>query len=324
MKQPMKATPTITLAKHLRQIHPEWSWNECRAAIESGRVTVDGVVITDDTMRPVPDAAIIVHAKPQTKPPDRAEADIPLHVYFHDQHIIVVEKPSGIESVPFETKKDLDRKAHARRDTLIDIARHWLEQKEHTKLPPLKVVHRLDKGTSGIIVFARTVVAERHLGQLFRKHDIKRSYIAFCPGLPKSGTISSRLVENRGDGKRGSTRNKNLGKEAITHVVRLETRKFAPGDVISMIRCTLETGRTHQIRIHMCEEGHPLCGETVYTAPTGQSANHLKTFGIPRIGLHAEELGFTHPITGEAVHWKSPLPHDLADWWHRDETPPPK
>ena len=306
----------ITLAKHIRSTHPEWSWNECRNVIKSARVTVNNETITDDTFR-VPDNSVVeIHARPQLQSSSKSKNETSLHVYHYDQHIIVIEKPSGIESVPFETKKKFEGRFHAQTsDTLIDMARKWLEQNERQKLPPLKVVHRLDKGTSGIIVFARTVTAERHLGKLFREHDIKRSYIAFCPGVPKSETIRSRLVENRGDGKRGSTKNKTLGKEAITHVNRLQTRKTPKGSIISMVACQLETGRTHQIRIHLSEAGHPLCGETVYNGPMGDKKLLLEGFGIPRIGLHARELGFMHPVTNQVIYWESPLPKDLQDWW---------
>lgn len=311
-------TKLITLAKHLRSIHPEWSWNECRTLIHNRRVTVNGITIIDDTHRIETNATVEIHAKPQAKAEVTERDSSSLTVYYHDEHIIVVEKESGIESVPFETKKQFEGRTRADTpDTLIDRARKWLEQKEKQKLPPLKVVHRLDKGTSGVIVFARTVRAERELGQLFRKHDITRSYVAFCHGLAPTATLRSRLVENRGDGKRGSTQNKTLGKEAITHVERLETRKTPKGEIISCIACKLETGRTHQIRIHLSEAGHPLCGEQVYTAPKGGQPLIKRSSDIPRIGLHAKELGFKHPVTGKLMHWTSPLPADLADWWDK-------
>ncbi len=297
--------------------------------IYSGRVTVAGEVVRNDAARIPPDVAVEIHAKPvrtaeltqkndhqQPKSRRALAASMNLKVYFHDEHLIVVEKPSGVESVPFETKKHFEGRSRANTpDTMIDLARAWLEQREQRKLPPLKVVHRLDKGTSGVMVFARTVTAERHLGQLFRHHDINRSYVAICLGTPSPGTIKSRLVENRGDGKRGSTRHTSLGKEAITHIKILETRKQPTGEPMTMISCTLETGRTHQIRIHLAENGHPLCGETVYLNPRPHDPPLKDHSRAPRMALHAQELGLTHPITGETLLWQSPLPEDLSLWW---------
>jgi 23S rRNA pseudouridine1911/1915/1917 synthase len=312
----LMSTNLSTLAKHVRIRKPEWSWNECRAAIKSGRVTVNGETITDDTRRLEGTEHIEIHERPQKKPVENNVQRQQLSVYYHDEHIVVVEKESGIESVPFTTKTQrLERGQHVTNSTLIDVTRKWLEQNDGRKLPPLKVVHRLDKGTSGIMVFARSVLAERELGKQFREHDIARRYVAFCHGVPKSQTIRSRLVENRGDGKRGSTHHKNLGKEAITHISRLESKKNQRGDIISRVTCTLETGRTHQIRIHMSENGHPLCGDRVYTGAYREQPAVEDHSNIPRIGLHAEELGFKHPVSKETLHWTSPLPMDLATWW---------
>ena len=305
-----------TLAKIIRDRHPEWTWNECRSVIRNGRVTVAGEVIRDDAARIPDDASVEIHDKPFANPKRSLAAPVSIKVYFHDEHLIVVEKPSGIESVPFETRKQFEGRSHANTpDTMQDLARTWLEQREKRKLPPLKVVHRLDKGTSGVMVFARTVTAERHLGNLFRQHDINRSYIAFCLGLPTAGRIQSRLVENRGDSKRGSTRNKTLGKDSVTHVKILESRKQPNGDLMTMIECVLETGRTHQIRIHLAESGHPLCGETVYVNPRPHDLPIKDHSKAPRIALHARELGFIHPTTGESLHWESTLPDDLSRWW---------
>ncbi len=305
----------MTLAKHLRALKPDWSWGDCRAAIHAGRVTVDGTRIDDDTFRPPSDAMITIHDQPQ-KPSTQKAQEPGIHFYYLDDHIVVVEKHSGIESVPFSTKKNLDdRHAHAARDTLIDLTRKQIERREKRRIPPLKVVHRLDKGTSGILVFARSALAERSLGQQFRTHSITRRYVAFCHGICPSQVIQSRLVEDRGDGKRGSTNNPSLGKEALTHVITVETKHPDRGGPISLVRCSLETGRTHQIRIHLSEAGFPLCGERVYLGPRGSRVVNHDACKIPRIGLHAEELGFIHPATSQPLHWTSPLPQDLALWW---------
>src|SRR5262249_31997338 len=159
---------------------------------------------------------------------------------------------------------------------------------------------RLDKETSGLVVFARTVAAERGLGKQFRAHTVHRRYLAVVPGYVPKQTIRTRLVRDRGDGRRGSTGLADQGKEAVTHVEPVER---LPG--YTLVACRLETGRTHQIRIHLAELGHPVCGEKVYGPRTDTS-------GAPRLALHAAELGFRHPAIGEEMRWTMPLPPDLG------------
>jgi 23S rRNA pseudouridine1911/1915/1917 synthase len=308
-----------TLAKILRQHRPEWSWNDCRRAITAGRIEIGGVTMTDPTARVTSVSEILI--KNHGSPHHHASRKEPeLMVYHSDDHIIVVEKPSGIESVPFATKynDNLGTKI-SKSETVIDIARAWLETKERKKLPPLKIVHRLDKGTSGVMVFARTKLAERELGQLFRRHDIQRRYVAICLGTPQSGGIRSWLVKDRGDGRRGSVSKTSpkseAAKEAVTHVKLLETKGLTANRSLSMIECQLETGRTHQIRIHLAESGHPLAGEQVYLSPRSNAPAIFDYSNAPRITLHATDLGFRHPVTGANLHWSSPLPADLSNWW---------
>ncbi|MFO0824219.1 MAG: RluA family pseudouridine synthase [Gemmataceae bacterium] len=175
-----------------------------------------------------------------------------------------------------------------------------------TTWPRLRIVHRLDKETSGLVVFARSVLAERELGLQFRKHTVIRRYLTVVPGILTPRTIKSRLVSDRGDGRRGSTTLPDVGKEATTHVA-IEER--LPG--YTQLSCRLETGRTHQIRIHLSEAGHPVCGDKVYTRKR-DGTNYEDNSGAPRLALHAIELGFTHPATEAALHWSMPLPGDLA------------
>jgi 23S rRNA pseudouridine1911/1915/1917 synthase len=307
-----------TLASILRQKNPDWSWNHCRKLIHSRRVIVDGLVTVDDVARVSLDADVTILSAPHIvkKTDGLGVTDDKIHVYYLDQHVIVLEKPTNMETVPFTTKKFADRtSAGSSHDTFIERARRWVEKTEGRKIPPLRTVHRLDKGTSGVMVFARTVAAERYLGDLFRRHDITRSYMAYCLGKPSDATITSRLVENRGDGRRGSTVNSKLGKEAVTNVKVLDCRHTKNGQIVSMIQCRLKTGRTHQIRIHLAESGHPLTGESVYRSSVAFGPEIMDHSGAPRIGLHAHELGFTHPLTGALMHWQSNVPKDLNDWW---------
>jgi len=173
------------------------------------------------------------------------------------------------------------------------------------------VVQRLDKETSGLVVFARTVAAERGLGKQFQAHKVIRHYLAIVPGKVAPQRIATRLVRDRGDGRRGSTTLSGIGKEAVTHVRVLEV---LPG--YSLLGCRLETGRTHQIRIHLAELGHPICGEKVYQRIPGGRI-HKDLSAAPRLALHADELGFVHPIFGGAMHWKMELPDDLASFLGR-------
>jgi 23S rRNA pseudouridine1911/1915/1917 synthase len=165
-------------------------------------------------------------------------------------------------------------------------------------------VHRIDRETSGLVVFARTVPAGRILAEQFRLHTTQRRYLALAVGRVGAGTIVTHLVRDRGDGRRGSSES-GEGKRAVTHVKPVE--HF--GDAYTLVECRLETGRTHQIRIHLAEIGHPLCGEKVYSAPRGTQA--ADRTGAARVILHAAELGFVHPQTGAELRFESPLPPDI-------------
>ena len=172
-------------------------------------------------------------------------------------------------------------------------------------------VHRIDAGTSGLVVFARTPAAAKGLTEQFRKHTVDRCYVALVRGgTPKAGRIESVLVPDRGDGRRGSGPADHAeGRRAVTHVKVAEML----GD-FAAVECRLETGRTHQVRIHLGEAGHPLCGEKLYDRPP-----HGKPLpdgsGALRPMLHAARLGFKHPVTGEPMAWDEPPPADFASLW---------
>jgi 23S rRNA pseudouridine1911/1915/1917 synthase len=223
----------------------------------------------------------------------RLDASALVHV---DSQVVVVEKPAGIATVPF---------ADAERDTLDVLVAGLVSRGGRPR--PLHVVHRLDKETSGLLVFARTMQALRLLKNQFRVHSVQRRYFALAHGAVASKTLRSRLVVDRGDGRRGSTTHPRLGREAITHVELIEQFRGAGGvPVASLVACRLETGRTHQIRIHLAEAGHPLLGERVYGK--GTSGPLLPA---PRVMLHAAELGFVHPSSSEHMFFRSELPADF-------------
>jgi 23S rRNA pseudouridine1911/1915/1917 synthase len=166
------------------------------------------------------------------------------------------------------------------------------------------VVHRLDKETSGLIVFTRTWLAKQSLTQQFRAHTVHRRYLAIAHGHVQSQTFRSRIIADRGDGLRGSLgprAPKEAGQLAVTHVEILEKLVDA-----SLVACRLETGRTHQIRVHLSEAGHPLVGERVYIRRFD-----APPIPAPRMMLHAAELGFVHPATNAEMRWELPLPADM-------------
>jgi 23S rRNA pseudouridine1911/1915/1917 synthase len=175
-------------------------------------------------------------------------------------------------------------------------------------------VHRIDKETSGLVVFTRTWLAKQSLSQQFRFHTVRRVYLAIVHGAMSSQTIRSHLLQDRGDGLRGSIealRGKkkpplSQGQLAVTHV---EVRERLAG--ATLIACRLETGRTHQIRIHLSEAGHPLVGERVYIRDFEKRGG--EPIRAPRLMLHAAELGFDHPKTEREVRFESPLPKDVEE-----------
>lgn len=227
-------------------------------------------------------------------------------IRYADAHVVVVEKPAGLTTMRHRYE-EAEFGARARRflpATLADLLPKMLAQRDRWPAQ-VRAVHRLDKDTSGLVVFARTAEAERRLGTQFRGHSIGRRYLAVVRGKARSGRIESYLVSDRGDGRRGSSSQPGEGKRAVTQVRVLEDL----GDY-TLVECRLETGRTHQVRIHLGEQGTPICGERIYDRPLhGRSLPDAS--GASRLALHAAELSFQHPITGKRLSWTSPLPDDL-------------
>ena len=304
-----------TVAAILRVMLTGQSWSQVRKLVEARRVTINGELWLDDARRLKEGDTVEILARAAPSPQVHID-QIPIrHI---DEHLVVVEKPAGISTVRHPAEKDWLEERRMLVLTLDDLVMRQigmhLPRKKHDPRPRLRVVQRLDKETSGLVVFARTVEAERGLGHQFRKHTVTRRYLAIVQGRPRAQTIRSELVRDRGDGRRGSTTLKGSGKEAVTHIQVVET---LPG--YTLLACRLETGRTHQIRIHLAELGHPVCGERVYNRPF-QGEPILDESGAPRLALHAAELGFTHPVSEEPMHWDMPLPPDLREFLERLRT----
>ena len=275
------------LDRLLRAQHEGASWADVRRLIETGKVAVDGQVQRETARRIRPGAQIELRmATARHKEGPRLPKGAIVHT---DTHVVVVQKPAGISTVPYDENE---------KGTLDELVRAELGKKE----PPLGIVHRIDKETSGLVLFARTHAAKIDLKNQFRVHAVRRRYRAIVHGAIESRTIFSRLIQDRGDGRRGSTNNPLLGRESITHVMFHEALNGA-----TFIECRLETGRTHQIRIHLSEAGNPLVGERVYA-----KNNPHPTIEAPRLMLHAMQLGFRHPITNRELDFEQSLPDDMT------------
>jgi 23S rRNA pseudouridine1911/1915/1917 synthase len=283
-----------TLAAALRRRLPERSWSEVRRLCERGKVSIDGAVETDAARRLA--AGQTVELRPTARVPEPPPPP-GFRLVFEDAHLVVIEKPTGVSSVPYERKES---------GTALDLIRAaWRGQKRKATVTPLYTVHRIDKDTSGLLCFAKTRLAERALHQVFQKHLADREYLACAEGRVMDARIESCLVPDRGDGLRGSTRIPGEGQRSVTHVQVLERLPRA-----TLCRVRLETGRTHQIRIHLSERGHPIVGETVYIRDILRQGR--QPLPAERLMLHAATLGLEHPVTRKILEFRADPPPDFA------------
>jgi 23S rRNA pseudouridine1911/1915/1917 synthase len=280
------------LAAFLRGRLAGHSWSVLKRYIATGKVFVDGSVTHDEGLRVVAGQHIEV-CMTAPRPRDPLSE---VRLVFEDAHLVVIDKPSGVSSVPYEERET---------GTAMDLVRDaWRRLGRPATASPLFVVHRIDKETSGLLVFAKTKLAERALGARFRAHDVERTYLAVAHGVVPALRVESRLVPDRGDGLRGASRRPGQGKRAVTHVRPLRRLVGA-----TLVECRLETGKTHQIRIHLSENGHPIVGEKVYIRD--YTARGGEPLVAPRLLLHAATLGLVHPVSGERLSWEAPLPADF-------------
>lgn len=220
-----------------------------------------------------------------------------------DEHILVLDKPSGLTTVRHSGEATAfgERAKRFLPPTLADLLPAVLRSRGIKARAGLRAVHRLDKETSGLVVFARTPLAERELGKQFRNHTVGRRYLALVRGRAVAERIESYLVRDRGDGRRGSDP-AGQGQHAVTHVHVVEDL-----GAFTLVECRLETGRTHQVRIHLGERGTPLCGERIYDRPLhGQPLPDGSGARYPM--LHAASLAIDHPATGARVEWEAAPP----------------
>jgi 23S rRNA pseudouridine1911/1915/1917 synthase len=298
-------------------VKPEPSWGEIRKLLAARKVLVNGNLCQDDARRLAKGDRLRVLTQ-SAKPLPRADQLRLIHV---DPHLLIVEKPAGLLAV-----RHIEEAAWS---AAKKQAMPTLEELLPAALPPSKVphkifpVHRLDRDTSGLMVFARTRDAEVELVRMFKNHTLERKYITVVRGqLSEPAAIKTFIARDRGDGKRGSLTqgaDTSDAQEAITHVQPLERVKLATSaEEFTIVMCTLETGRTHQIRIHLSERGHPVVGDKIYYAPPSAKLPDLAEGVLPpRQALHAASLAFDHPITKKPLAFVSELPTDLRRWLDR-------
>ncbi|MBA4009032.1 MAG: RluA family pseudouridine synthase [Erythrobacter sp.] len=272
--------------------------------IEEGRVDVAGKTAASASMKVAEGTAfriILAAAMPAAAQPE----DIPLTIAYEDQHLIVVDKPGGMVVHPA-----VGNITGTLVNALLHHCRGQLSGINGVARPG--IVHRIDKDTSGLLVVAKSDAAHEGLAAQFAAHTVHRRYIAVCAGHPSpaEGTIDARVGRSDADRKKMTVlpNNSSRGKSAVTHYKVLQRLDHA-----AQIECRLETGRTHQVRVHCASIGHPLLGDPAYGRTPKQLRPVLERLGFARQALHAAELGFQHPLTGEMVQFRSNLPQDMAE-----------
>ncbi|MGR4845929.1 RluA family pseudouridine synthase [Rhizobium sp. LARHSG275] len=303
------------------QVGEEFSRSRIKALIKDGQVFLRGEPVTDP-QRKVRTGDNFELTLPEPEDPTPQGEDIPLDILHEDDDVIVISKPSGLVVHPGAgnwTGTLVNALIHHCSDTLSGIG--------GVRRPG--IVHRLDKDTTGVMVVAKNDIAHRHLSLQFADHGrtmpLERAYQAIVWGRPRtlSGTVDAPLGRATGDRTRRAVKRPDSqdADEAITHYQVIERFHEKPDATAfaSLVECRLETGRTHQIRVHMAHIGHPLLGDTVYGAGFKTKANLLPeeirkiVNGFGRQALHAFMLQFEHPRTGELMHFEVPLPDDMVE-----------
>ncbi|MEP0232180.1 RluA family pseudouridine synthase [Roseibium sp.] len=293
------------------------SRNRVQALIRAGEVTVDGAKILEPKFR-VNEGQLLALTIPEADDPEPQGEDIPLSIIYEDDHLIVVDKPAGLVVHPGAgnwTGTLVNALIHHCGDSLSGVG--------GVKRPG--IVHRIDKETSGLLVVAKTDVAHQGLSAQFADHGktgpLERAYSALVWGAPSSlkGTIDANLARSNVNRQKIAVV-KTSGRHAITHWQVKE--RFGSEDqpaLASLMECRLETGRTHQIRVHMSHIHHPLIGDQDYGAGYKTKVNRLEEplksviADFSRQALHAGLLAFAHPVSGETLRFESPYPFDFEE-----------
>ena len=240
---------------------------------------------------------------PEPTPHHAIPQDIALTIVHEDEHLLVVDKPAGLVVHPAAGNPD---------GTLVNALLHHCagQLSGIGGVARPGIVHRIDKDTSGLLVVAKTDVAHEGLAKQFAAHSIDRRYLAVASGLilAGEGTVDAPLARSSQNRKKMAVVAEGRGKRAVTHWTKLANLRDA-----SLVQCRLETGRTHQVRVHMASLGHPLVGDPTYGRTKKTHRMLLKELGFERQALHAAELGFTHPVTKDRLSFSSALPSDMSE-----------
>jgi len=294
------------LDRALADAAPDLSRARIQALMAEGAVSRAGQSLVDVSAKALP-GLYLIDIPPPTPADPQPEA-IPLTILYEDEHLIVVDKPAGMAAHPAPGSET---------GTLVNalLAHCGVSLSGIGGVARPGIVHRLDKDTSGVMVAAKTDAAHRGLAALFERHDIERVYLALTRGAPKQtvGKIATRLGRSPRDRKKMAVVSRG-GREAVTHY-RVQ-RRYGPDarPLASRVACRLETGRTHQIRVHLAHIGAPCLGDPLYGAgaPAPAVKAAMAQASLIRQALHAALLGFVHPITGERLRLESDPPDDFA------------
>ena len=282
---------------------PTLSRERLKALIGAGAVTgPEGALVRDPAAKAVPGGAYRV-AVPEPAPAHNEAQDIALEIVFEDEHLLVVDKPAGMVVHPAAGNLD---------GTLVNALLHHCAGRLSGigGVARPGIVHRIDKDTSGLLVVAKTDPAHEGLSAQFARHSIVRRYLAVVAGRPNppSGSVDAPLARSSANRKKMAIVPEGRGKRAVTHYRMLEPLRDS-----ALIECRLETGRTHQVRVHMASLGHALLGDPVYGRTPAALRELLKRQAFARQALHAAELGFVHPTTGKSLSFQSPVPSDMQE-----------
>jgi 23S rRNA pseudouridine1911/1915/1917 synthase len=281
---------------------PTLSRERLKVLIRSGAVEARGSPLRDPSAKVRGDEQLRI-AVPEPKPAHNEPQDIPLKILFEDDHLLVVDKPAGLVVHPAAGNLD---------GTLVNALLHHCAGRLSGigGVARPGIVHRIDKDTSGLLVVAKTDIAHEGLAKQFAAHSINRRYLAIVTGVPKAeqGTVDAPLARSAANRKKIAVVEGKRGKRAVTHWRRLHVLTDA-----ALVECRLETGRTHQVRVHMASIGHPLVGDPVYGRSGKKYGKLLNDIDFRRQALHAAELGFTHPVTKHRLSFSSPMPPDMQE-----------
>jgi 23S rRNA pseudouridine1911/1915/1917 synthase len=290
------------LDRALADAVPTMSRERLKALISTGQVTGPDGLIRDPAKKLAGGGTYQVIV-PDPTPAHNVPQDIPLVIAYEDEHLIVIDKPAGLVVHPAAGNLD---------GTLVNALLHHCEGSLSGigGVARPGIVHRIDKDTSGLLVVAKDDRAHEGLARQFKAHTVQRLYTAITYGhpVPASGKIDTWIARSDADRKKMAVHLEGRGKRAITHYRTIQTLRGA-----AHVECRLETGRTHQVRVHMAHIGHSLIGDPVYGRDRKCFKSILETLGFNRQALHARTLGFIHPVTSAALSFDSPIPMDMQE-----------